>query len=117
MKTYLQVKRVVFGNAIPDVEPIMREKDEESLLPSFYSPRDCYANNKDETEVKICSFGEIDNPEFTIALVSGSHSGHWFPALMELSEKHKLKIDVYNKDGCRFTDDRSGADESSEACK
>lgn len=93
----------------PDVEPIMQENSEDSLLPSFYSSRDCYSNNKEETEVKICSFGETDNPDYTIALVGGSHSGHWFPALEELSKKHNFQIDIYNKDGCRFADDRKGA--------
>ncbi|MUK87361.1 acyltransferase family protein [Ornithinibacillus sp. L9] len=106
-----------FGNIKPnpDKEPILQEAEEASLLPSFYSSRSCYSNNKDETEVKICSFGETENPKYTIALVGGSHSGHWFPALEELSEKLKLQIDVYNKDGCRFTDDDMGG-RMTEAC-
>lgn len=101
----------LFENVVPnpDVEPIMQENSEDSLLPSFYSSRDCYSNNKEETEVKICSFGEKDNSDYTIALVGGSHSGHWFPALEELSKKHNFQIDIYNKDGCRFADNRSGA--------
>lgn len=96
-----------FGDAIAnsDIEPIMQESEDSSLLPAFYSSSKCYANNKEETEVKICSFGNTENPDFVIALVGGSHSGHWFPALEELSEKHNFQIDVYNKDGCRFSDD------------
>ncbi|MFD2044513.1 acyltransferase family protein [Ornithinibacillus salinisoli] len=89
----------------PNKEPILMEANATSALPEFYSSSSCYANNREETEVEICSFGETESPDYTIALVGGSHSGHWFPALIELSEKLKLKIDIYNKDGCRFTDD------------
>lgn len=94
--------------ANPDVEPIMMEEGEESALPFFYQDKDCYTHWKNESEVKICSFGETENPDFTIALVGGSHSGHWFPALMELTEKLNFQLDLYNKDGCRFTTDEPG---------
>ncbi|MHC8523406.1 SGNH hydrolase domain-containing protein [Rossellomorea sp. H39__3] len=58
--------------------------------------------------------GETKNPEHTIALVGGSHSGHWFPALEELADELHLQIDIYNKDACRFSaDDFDGALNSS----
>ena len=53
----------------------------------------------------MCSFGELENPDYTIALVGGSHSGHWFPALEKMSGNLNLQIDVYIKDACRFTND------------
>jgi peptidoglycan/LPS O-acetylase OafA/YrhL len=73
-------------------------------LPTFYANRDCFSEYNDPT-VKRCSYGETVYPDYTIALVGGSHSGHWFPALEELAANHKLRIDVYNKDACRFSDD------------
>ncbi|MDL4838901.1 acyltransferase family protein [Aquibacillus rhizosphaerae] len=89
-------------NNIPDVEPISEEPGATSSLPAFYLEKDCYSDLKGNV-VSLCSYGETDDPEHTIALVGGSHSGHWFPALMEMSEELELQIDVYNKDGCRFT--------------
>lgn len=72
-------------------------------LPAFYDDAACVG--KDEIEVKKCSFGKTDNPAYTVALVGGSHSGHWFPALDELAEELDFQIDVYNSDGCRFTNE------------
>ncbi|MHC0036375.1 acyltransferase family protein [Pseudoneobacillus sp. C159] len=73
-------------------------------LPAFYENPECYSEYNDP-KVKVCSFGEAANPEYTIALVGGSHSGHWFPALEEIAATNHLRIDVYNKDACRFSDD------------
>jgi peptidoglycan/LPS O-acetylase OafA/YrhL len=73
-------------------------------LPAFYENPDCFSEFNDPT-VYMCSFGETENPNYTIALVGGSHSGHWFPALEELSNELKIQIDVYNKDACRFSDE------------
>ncbi|MFC7321990.1 acyltransferase family protein [Halobacillus campisalis] len=90
-----------------DVEPISNTNDAESNLPDFYTEDGCFTSIEG-AEVSYCSFGETENPEHTIALVGGSHTGHWFPALDELSEEMDFQIDVYNKDGCRFTTDDFG---------
>lgn len=71
-------------------------------LPSFYADTACFSFIK-EFRVAKCSRGQTENPEYTIALVGGSHSGHWFPALEVIAEKQNVQIDIYNKDGCRFT--------------
>lgn len=55
--------------------------------------------------VKRCSFGEVDNPDFTMALIGGSHSVHWFPALEPLTKSLNFQLDSYIFDGCRFTND------------
>jgi peptidoglycan/LPS O-acetylase OafA/YrhL len=95
--------RAIINNIVPnpDKKPLINVK---SHLPVFYDFPDCYSNYNDP-KVKLCSYGEIHNPDYTIALVGGSHSGHWFPALEEIANELKLKIDVYNKDACRFSDD------------
>lgn len=94
--------------ASPDVEPIMMDEESENALPFFYKDKHCFSNVKTESEVKICSFTKSEDPKFTIALVGGSHSGHWFPALYELTDTLNFQIDLYNKDGCRFTADEIG---------
>jgi peptidoglycan/LPS O-acetylase OafA/YrhL len=77
-------------------------------LPAFYEMPECFSGIEEEKFTK-CSLGDTNDPTYTVALVGGSHSGHWFPALEELSGDLKLKIEVYNKDACRFsTDDFDG---------
>ncbi|MEG0448439.1 MAG: acyltransferase family protein, partial [Lysinibacillus sp.] len=70
-------------------------------VPAFYQQKECLG--KDQTDVKICSFGVTENPDTVIALVGGSHSGHWMPTLEVLAEELNFQIDLYNHDGCRFT--------------
>ncbi len=71
-------------------------------FPSFYQDKECLG--KDSVEVKKCSYGVTDDPDYVVALVGGSHSGHWFPTLEILAEEMNFQIDLYNHDGCRFTD-------------
>lgn len=70
-------------------------------FPTFYQYKECLG--KDSTEVKKCSFGKQENPKYVVAMVGGSHSVHWFPALEILAEELDFRIDSYNHDGCRFT--------------
>lgn len=71
-------------------------------FPSFYADAHCLG--KDSVEVKVCSYGVTENPDYVLALVGGSHSGHWFPALELLAQELNFRLDLYNHDGCRFTD-------------
>lgn len=87
------------------IEPIPSLLDIKLDIPSFYDQKECLA--KDQIEVKKCSYGALDNPDYTIALVGGSHSGHWFPALEILAEELNFQLDLYNHDGCRFTNEDS----------
>ncbi|WP_226582044.1 acyltransferase family protein [Halobacillus litoralis] len=88
----------------PDKDPFPSTIQVQEQLPAFYDNHDCFSYTS-EPEMKVCSRGETENPDYTVALVGGSHSGHWFPALKELSDDLNLQIDVYNKDACRFSDD------------
>lgn len=73
-------------------------------LPLFYEDEDCFSY-MNEDKLKMCSYGDKENPEYVVALVGGSHSGHWFPALHEIADDLNIQIDVYNKDACRFSAD------------
>lgn len=72
-------------------------------LPTFYSNKDCFLTGSVSSKLKECSFGVTENPEHVVALVGGSHSGHWFPALEAIAEELNMRIDVFNKDACRFS--------------
>ncbi|MEZ0481234.1 acyltransferase family protein [Planococcus sp. SSTMD024] len=89
-----------------DVQPDFLTAKED--LPTFYGEDDCTTKGGKSTDIKECSFGVTENPDHVVALVGGSHSGHWFPALEEIAEELNMRIDVYIKDACRFTADDFG---------
>jgi peptidoglycan/LPS O-acetylase OafA/YrhL len=88
----------------PGKKPVPSSLAVKEDLPAFYDDPECFSGIEEERVTK-CSRGETKNPAHTIALVGGSHSGHWYPALEELAKKMKLKIEIYNKDACRFSSD------------
>ncbi|MYL69346.1 acyltransferase family protein [Halobacillus litoralis] len=98
--------RMISDNVQPAAgkEPFPSTIQVQEELPAFYDTRDCFTYTS-EQGMKTCSRGETENPDYTIALVGGSHSGHWFPALKEISDDLNLQINIYNKDACRFSAD------------
>lgn len=98
--------RSISDNVTPntDINPIPSAIEAKAHLPSFYEKGNCSSSGT-SSKATMCSFGELENPDYTIALVGGSHSGHWFPALEKMSENLNIQIDVYIKDACRFTND------------
>lgn len=82
-------------------------------LPPVYED-DCH-QNQTSPDVIACTYGySEENPDYTIALVGGSHSAHWLPALQEISEEYRIRIESYTKSNCRFTTD--DLDELSDGC-
>lgn len=67
-----------------------------------------------KSEVIECEYGDTENPEYTIALVGGSHSAHWLPALQGFAEEENIKIMTYSKSGCRFSSDEFEAEDCTE---
>lgn len=82
---------------------------EEPFLPSLeVAPKDMSEIYGDgciyaKTEPKICEYGSLENYEYTVALVGGSHSAQWQPMLAEIADEHNIKIVTYLKGNCRFT--------------
>ncbi|ADD43425.1 acyltransferase family protein [Stackebrandtia nassauensis] len=81
----------------PFIPDLVTVKDD--WLPEL-SP-DCYQDHEG-TKAVSCRFGP-ETAERTIALVGGSHSWQWLPALRELAEPHEWNIVTLTKVGCRFT--------------
>lgn len=77
-------------------------------VPSFYSEEDCFSHMDSEGTVVECTYGETENPIATVALVGGSHSGHWFPALEKIATEEKIELKLLNRDACRFSNDDFG---------
>ncbi|WP_049773673.1 acyltransferase family protein [Salisediminibacterium selenitireducens] len=96
---------------VPDIIP--PAVDARESLPPVYDDG-CHQNQTSE-EVIACTYGyEGDDPAYTIAGVGGSHSAHWLPPLMAISEDEQILIRSYTKSNCRFTTD--DLDELSEGC-
>ena len=70
-------------------------------IPKVYE--DGCHQNQGNAEVIECEYGVTSNETYTIALVGGSHSAHWLPALEKIAEKENIKILSYTKSACRFT--------------
>lgn len=59
-------------------------------------------------EVKICEYGVTKGYDYTVAVVGGSHSTHWFTAVHDIARKHKIRLLNVTKSGCRLSTDRKG---------
>ncbi|MCP3032910.1 acyltransferase [Halobacillus sp. A1] len=81
------------------IRPTVLEAEEDR--PESYS--DGCHQNMEETEVILCEYGEVDEPEHTVALVGGSHSAHWLAPLEIYAEEQDLKILNYTRSACRFS--------------
>lgn len=81
-------------------------------VPGTY-PNHCQQKSR-EYEVTTCDYGVVEGYHKTIALVGGSHSAHWLPALEELAHEYKWKVVAITKSGCPFT---TGAKASSSCAR
>ena len=70
-------------------------------LPKMY--KDGCHQNQNDAKVIECEYGNTKDFTSTIALVGGSHSAHWLPALEEVAKDEKIRILSYTKSACRFT--------------
>ncbi|MFE3546128.1 acyltransferase family protein [Nocardia sp. NPDC059177] len=52
-----------------------------------------------DREVRVCTYGDPTATR-SIALVGGSHSEHWLPALELLGTEHGFRVVSYLKEGC-----------------
>ncbi|WP_414054210.1 acyltransferase family protein [Macrococcus equi] len=62
----------------------------------------------DDPKVKICEYGVTKNFDYTVAVVGGSHSTHWFTAIEDLAQKYKIRVLNVTKSGCRLSTDKNG---------
>jgi peptidoglycan/LPS O-acetylase OafA/YrhL len=75
-------------------------------------PNHCQQNDNDP-EVTMCNYGIQAGARKTIALVGGSHSEHWLPALEGIAHKQKWNIIAITKSSCPFV---SGGPEWGSSC-
>lgn len=75
----------------PDLNTAFAEVDKGSL------GENC---NSDGTAVKECSFGDLESPRHTLAVVGNSHAGHLVAALDSYGRAHSWKVVLMRKTGC-----------------
>ncbi len=88
-----------------------REQRNAALIPAE-AARDAARNKKDKCnqnvknpELITCTYGKQSEYSKTIALVGGSHSGHWLPALEKLAEENAWRIILATKNSCPLIED------------
>jgi peptidoglycan/LPS O-acetylase OafA/YrhL len=79
---------------LPDLTQAKRD------LPRSYSDG-CHLDRK-TSEPTLCIYGVDDGFEKTLAVVGGSHSAHWLPALEIIAHKNNWRIIYTTKSACRF---------------
>ncbi|MEU8900677.1 acyltransferase family protein [Nocardia sp. NPDC048505] len=90
---------VLFAGASAEPErmrPTVFEAQQDAPRPTSDG---CITPNRD---VRVCVYGDGAAAR-TIALVGGSHSEHWLPALEVLAAEHRFRIVTYLKEGCPLT--------------
>lgn len=76
----------------------------------------CHRNNL-EAGISICVFGRDSPDAIRIALVGGSHSLHWLPALQQIATRHPVKILNITRSGCPFVGTLNDDDGREDACQ
>ena len=96
--------RSISNNIVPKegMEPYPDLLTLKKEFPHFYSEPECYSSMKEGGDVKECTYGDTEDYDLTIALIGGSHSGHWFLALEAVALKSGVKISLLNKDACHM---------------
>lgn len=61
----------------------------------------CHANQQAD-ELVWCTYGVAEGYTKTLAMVGGSHTAHWLPALELIAQKHNWKIIYSTWSACRF---------------
>ncbi|CAM4201202.1 acyltransferase family protein [Lacicoccus alkaliphilus] len=87
--------------ADPDVDYLPQLIHVKDDLPRSYA--DGCHQHVEKSDVIQCEYGETENPDRTIALVGGSHSTHWLPALEVYAQESNTRIVNYTKSVCRFS--------------
>lgn len=65
-------------------------------------------------EVIICEYGQTEDYEYTVALVGGSKSTHWLPALETFAHEEHIRLLNVTKSGCVLALDESDAADCNE---
>jgi len=90
---------LVNGGELPDVPFRPSLFSAKSDLPELYD-RDCQQKPR-EPEPIVCEFGRPD-ASLPVALVGGSHSAQWLPALQAVANDYDWRIISITKSACRF---------------
>jgi peptidoglycan/LPS O-acetylase OafA/YrhL len=68
----------------------------------------CNMPGRSAPQPKICIYGQPEGFERTLAVVGGSHSAHWLPALRIVAQEENWRILYSTRAACRFSAEDSG---------
>ncbi len=75
--------------------PLRVDADEDSL-------RKHCKRRRGEEYPHECSVGELQRPVLRVAVLGGSHSAHWTPALEEIARRDRWQLTSYTRGSCPF---------------
>jgi peptidoglycan/LPS O-acetylase OafA/YrhL len=109
--TWLYVEERAVDEATTALAEYLRSGEATGLVPASVIARDDlplgYANgchqSQDRAELLECVYGDA-TASTAVALVGGSHSLQWLPALDAIGQKSGYRILVYTKSSCVFGD-------------
>lgn len=68
----------------------------------------CNMPGRSAPQPQICIYGQPEGFERTLAVVGGSHSAHWLPALRIVAQEENWRILYSTRAACRFSAEDSG---------
>lgn len=80
-------------------DPLVAAEDKPIVL------KDACAQGLESADVITCEYGELRAPAKTVAVVGGSHTEHWMPALLKVAEQKSWKLVTMLKRGCLLSTD------------
>ena len=73
----------------------------EDLPPSYFDG--CHLSLSDPV-ARFCQYGELRDPLWTLAIVGGSHSAQWLPALDVVAREQRFRILYATKSECQLAE-------------
>jgi peptidoglycan/LPS O-acetylase OafA/YrhL len=92
-------------HVVPDLATAARDR------PAYYRDERCHSRSSRREEggpeAVTCTYG-IDGGSPRVAVVGGSHSAQWQPALEVIANTHGWQLDTYTRVNCRFAEGVKG---------
>lgn len=98
---YPGASSIFYDIEVPNATPIPTPEEAMNDLADSYD--DKMNQSKNVGSLKIGEYGQLENNQYTVALVGSSHSAHWLGALQYFAEEENIKILNIVQVGSRFS--------------
>lgn len=92
---------IYYDLKVPDKDPVPTPEAAMKDLADSYS--DNVNQSKNSGSLKVGEYGDLEDYDYTVALVGSSHSAHWLGAIQSFSDEENIKILNIIQVGSRFS--------------